>query len=114
MENRLKLNKRPVYELPDEVLVGEYLRTVKVPAFKPDICLTSFGSLRIKEAKKTVKQIWVKTENKDLLDFISKYNWEDNLRKKLICQSKSSSCKFNLTVSRFKKIILEEFYNKRA
>jgi hypothetical protein len=101
MENRLELNKKPTYELPNDVIVSDYRRGVKKPNFKPDICITYRGSIGVAEADKHHKQIWIKTENKDLLDFIKDYNWK-NASKSL------STPDFNL--SKFKKILLEEFY----
>jgi hypothetical protein len=89
-------------------MIDEYMRGTKIPCFKPDICLTSYGRLKIKEAEKTVKQIWVKTNNKNLIMFIMDYDWEGKLRRELICQP--SSNKFNLGMWKFKKILLEEFY----
>ena len=45
MENRLELNKKPKYELSDEVLVGEYRRGAKIPNFEPDICINTWGDI---------------------------------------------------------------------
>ena len=104
MENRLCLNKRKVYELPDEVLVGDYRRNVKIPNFEPDICVGCFGVSsvgKIVEKGKLVKELWVKTNNKDLLEFIRQYNW----RNRVITTTNRT-----LSLIDFKKIILEEFY----
>ena len=105
IENRLSLNKKPKYELPDEVLIDKYERRKKngrIPDFVPDICLTSFGSIRVKPPRNTVVQIWVKTDNKELLKFIRSFDFESKLFK--ITNS------YNMEVWKFKKIILEEFY----
>ena len=100
MENRLCLNKRPKYELPDEVLVGEYRRTCPSPKFEPDICITTFGNIEVKDKEATCLQIWIKTDNKDLIEFIEKYDWDIN-----------QSMTFNsITKTDVEKIILEEFY----
>ncbi len=111
MENRLELNKRPVYELPDEVLVGLYCNNYCEPDFKPDICITSFGRLYIKKPKETSKQIWIKADNIDLIEFIRTYNWENKMKKVLLSQAEGD--KYSLNIWRFKKIILEEFYGEK-
>ena len=106
MENRLGLNKRPVYELPDEVLIGEYrarVNKVKVPNFEPDICLNSKHNIKIDNKYNRKDQIWVKTNNERLIDFISSYNF-DRLKDNGITGIN------NLSISIFKKILLEEFY----
>ena len=104
MENRLCLNKKKVYELPDEVIVDEYTRYNKTPNFEPDICLSNMGrTLRVRKKDETFKQIWVKTNNIDLIDFIKKYDFTK-------CCNSSTSSRVYLEVWKFKKIILEEFY----
>lgn len=74
MENRLCLNKRPVYELPDEVMVGQYdYRKNKptIPNFEPDICLCVWGAVgKLSKPKENAKQIWVKADNEELINFI--------------------------------------------
>lgn len=107
MENRLHLNKKPEYILPDEVIVDEYKRMKTgdyVPSFTPDIALTAFGSIRIKKPKATNSQIWIKTNNKELLNFIKEYDWESKLNK--------ITNAYSLGLWKFKKILLEEFYKK--
>ena len=44
MENRLELNKRPVYELPDEIVVGLYMKNYQDVDFNPDLCLCVWGA----------------------------------------------------------------------
>ena len=106
MENRLCLNKKKVYELPNEVIVEEYRyakskRDYKEPKFEPDICITNYGSIGCDVKKRCCQQLWVKSDNKELIDFINTTDW---------------SMKANRYVSpkiqlwKFKKIILEEFY----
>lgn len=102
MENRLCLNKRPVYELPDEVLVGEYRRGVKMPNFEPNICINTWGDVRVKNPEETVIQLWIKTENKELLEFIKVFNFEDRVNR--------IGNAYRISKNNFKKIILEEFY----
>ena len=104
MENRLCLNKKPVYELPDEVLVEEYARYSKYPNFEPDLCITNFTrNFKIDKKERTVNQLWIKTDNKKLISFIINYNWNNTV------MSTTSSVR-HLTLPLFKKIILEEFY----
>ena len=110
MENRLELNKKPIYELPDEVLVGQYQKAVNTikgntePDFMPDICLKGWGKVwSIEEYKSSNYQIWIKTDDNELINFIMNYEI------KLCGVSSPSIC-----VSMVKKIILEEFYNKRV
>ena len=50
MENRLCLNKRPKYELPDEVIIGSYHyskneKRYNEPDFEPDICINAWGDI---------------------------------------------------------------------
>ena len=107
MENRLCLNKKPVYELPDEVLVGLYMNKYQELDFNPDICLCVWGAGscgKIKKYKEDAKQICIKTSNKELIDFIKEYNWIEEAHK---------TANPNLNMWKFKKIILEEFYNKK-
>ena len=106
MENRLKLNKRPTYELPDDVVIGEYIkrpdvRRCKTPNFESDICLNSKYNIKVSDKGNAKDQIWIKTKNKDLIDFIKHYNWK---LKAVGVTTKS------LSLSMFKKILLEEFY----
>ena len=107
MENRLELNKKPKYELSDEVLVGEYRRGAKIPNFEPDICINSWGDIlgEIIPRKSKSLQIWIKTDNKELIDFISNFNWYS------VCPKHNNSPVLNIW--KVKKIILEEFYNKK-
>ena len=107
MENRLCLNKKPKYELPDEVIVGEYIYS-KYPDFEPDLCINNFPrNFKIDKKERTVKQLWIKTDNKKLISFIINYNWNNTVI------STTSSVR-HLTLPLFKKIILEEFYNEKV
>lgn len=106
MENRLELNKKKVYELPDNTKVQVYQSSDKVkrlnitPDFEPDICLKGWGSVwDIEECRKSNYQIWVKSDNKELIEFIKRYNI---IRRGVSAQS--------INVYQVKKIILEEFY----
>lgn len=109
MENRLGLNKKPKYELPNEVLIELYeyqrkdLSRNKIPNFEPDVCINIFGCLGVKKAKETVGQYWVKSDNKELVDFIKKYDFEKLVKNKI-------TNAYTLPLWQFKKIILEEFY----
>lgn len=108
MENRLELNKKPKYELPDEVLIGQYnvrcVAKTTLPPFEPDICVNAWGRLGNIEPKKYTKnQIWIKTNNKELITFIKNYNFK-NYKNRFVVPV--------LSINDFKKIILEEFYNK--
>lgn len=104
MENRLKLNKRPTYELPGDVLIGKTSKD-KIPSFEPNICLNYYGRLKIREKLKTTYQIWIKTNDTNLINFIKSYDWEKKIKK-----TKEGSNMYKLSVWKFKKIILEEFY----
>lgn len=112
MENRLELNKKPIYELPDEVIIGEYMynkdkKRYREPNFEPDICINSWGDIlgEVIPKKSKALQIWIKTDNKELIDFISNFNWYS------VCPSHNNSPV--LAKWKFKKIMLEEFYNKK-
>ena len=107
MLNKLKLNKRPKYEIPEDVLIGEYLRGKggKIPNFEPDIIIVSWGR-RIKlslEKFSHVKQIWVKTDNEELKEFILNYDFN-----KVLYTTNNGSK--NLTVNKLKEILNSEFY----
>ena len=104
MENRLCLNKRVIYELPDEVLIGLYDRGYVKPNFEPDLCLSSFGTIKVREPEQTVTQLWIKTENKDLLEFIKNFDFNN--------KEKRAWMTYRISKNNFKKIILEEFYRK--
>ena len=106
MENRLCLNKRKIYNLPDEVVVGLYDRGYYCPDFEPDICISAFGTIGIREQKQTVTQIWVKSENKELIEFIKNFKFMDNTIKK-------TGKAYRMSINQFKKIILEEFYGDK-
>ena len=43
MENRLGLNKRPKYELPNEVIIKSYKRNYSNISFEPDLCIVQWG-----------------------------------------------------------------------
>lgn len=107
MENRLCLNKRVIYELPDEVIVSEYIYSKDVkrfrePDFEPDVCITNFGSsIGVDTKKRCCQQIWVKSNNKELITFLNNVNWKS--RGKTYTTPK-------IELWKFKKILLEEFY----
>ena len=113
MENRLCLNKKPKYELPDEVIVCEYtysrdIKRYREPNFEPDICINNWGDIlgEVIPKKSKALQIWIKTDNKELIDFISNFNWYS------VCPNSVNATPV-LNLWKFKKIILEEFYNKK-
>lgn len=110
MENRMNLNKKKIYELPDEVLIKNYgwrRKNPSIPNFEPDICVGAWGSPigQTQEKASKTSQIWIKTDNKDLINFIKEFDFESYIKgigsKKIECW-------------KFKKIILEEFYNKKG
>lgn len=98
----MKLNKKPVYELPDEIVIEEYRKDYKTPNITPDIVLSCYGSISIDKQYRTTTQLWIKTDNSDLLEFIKTYNFKKKLSLTI------GSPRFNSW--RLKKIILEEFY----
>lgn len=104
MENRLCLNKKPTYELPDEVIVRSYTKGTSEFDFEPDICLNAWGrnSGKIYNKGQTVSQIWIKTDNKDLINFIKETDFKKYIP--------PVSDMYRLDMWKFKKIILEEFY----
>ena len=46
MENRLCLNKKPVYNLPEEIKTGQWVRNddrpSRTPNFEPNLCLNNY------------------------------------------------------------------------
>lgn len=108
MENRLCLNSRPIYELPNEIEIGLYMkqrgRSLIEPNFEPDICINAFGSRCVAEKKSFMHQIWIKTSNDKLIRFVKEYKFNKI----------NSLTKDNLPLWKVKKIILEEFYNKKG
>lgn len=104
MENRLKLNKKPKYELPDkDALIKSYKRNYSKISFEPDLCLVQWGRNLGEECKKEthLKELWIKTDNKELMDFIRRYNFR---------KLRGNAPNYELAISDLKKIILEEFY----
>lgn len=102
MENRLCLNKRPVYELPEEIKIRVCWSKNQKNNFEPNICISAWGNVgRIENFRASAKQIWIKTNNKDLINFIIKYDWG---------KEASKMTTPTLSIWQFKKIILEEFY----
>lgn len=106
MENRLELNKRPVYELPDEVLVGNYdwrRNKPTIPSFEPDICIGAWGKSvgEVQGKGEKTSQIWIKTDNEKLINFIKNNNLKEYI---------NSIGTLKIECWKFKKIILKEFY----
>ena len=104
MENRLELNKKPSYELPDNTRVMLYKNQEGYkshPNFEPNLCLKIWGkSMKIENKYESNSQVWIKTDNKGLINFIRNYNLQRN-----------SLSTLSIGVNDIKKIILEEFYN---
>ena len=103
MENRLGLNKRPKYELPNEVIIKSYKRNYSNISFEPDLCIVQWGRNLGEECKKGshLKELWIKTDNKELMYFIRRYNFR---------KLRNNAPNYELAINDFKKIILEEFY----
>lgn len=103
MENRLELNKKPAYELPDEVLVKSYKRNYSNISFEPDICIVQWGRNLGEECKKGshLKELWIKSSNVDLVEFIKSYNFR---------KLRANAPNYELAISDLKKILLKEFY----
>ena len=111
VENRLCLNKKPVYELPDEVIVGEYrytqdIKQYKEPDFEPDLCVSTYGTIKVRDKKSNCSQIWIKTNNKDLINFIATFDWKS--------KTKTMGNNPVLNIWKFKKTLLEEFYGVKT
>lgn len=109
MENRLCLNSVPTFDLPSEIEVVEIIRSInryRVPDIKPNIRLNVFGKpFKVLDAdKQRSNEVWFITENKELLDFISTYDWDT-------AQPATSGGSAGLKIWKIKKIIKEEFYN---
>lgn len=105
MENRLKLNKRPTYELPDNTEVVNICRSktrIRNINFKPDISINSIHNFYICNNKSN-QQVGIKSNNKELIKFINNYNWNS-------LKDNNISGINNLYAIDVKKIILEEFY----
>lgn len=107
MENRLELNKRPTYELPDkDVLIKSYKRNYSNLDFEPDLCLVQWGRNLGEECKKSshLKELWIKTDNKELISFLTSYNFR---------KLRANAPNYELAISDVKKILLEEFYGEK-
>lgn len=103
------LNKKTELKLPDNTKIQVYQSSDKVkrlnitPTFKPDICLKGWGKVwDIEECRKSNYQIWIKSDNKELIEFIKRYK-----------VAKRGVSAQSINVHQIKKIILEEFYNKK-
>lgn len=105
MENRLNLNKKPTYKLPNEVLIREYREySNSIPKFEPNLVINNWGQHRFcsfGEKYERSRQLWIKTENKELLSFLKEYDYN---------KFKDSTRSPFLKLWSLKKIILEEFY----
>ena len=66
--------------------------------FIPDVCINIFGD--IEDYKKSSKQICIKTDNKELVEFVRSYNWKE--------VSKGQAIKI-INVSLVKSVIIREF-----
>ena len=108
MENRLKLNKRKVYNLPSEVLISEYRKNIKTPKFTPNLCINIWGSGlgKIIEPKSKTFEVWIKTDNESLVEFVKDFDWHS------VCPSCGNSPVLNTW--KIKKVILEEFYKQKV
>ena len=104
MENRLELNRKPVYELPDEILIGVYENRpypkYLEPKWTADIAINNIMNIKSCAPKTFKREIWIKSNNKELIEFIRNYEW--NINKSMTFNS--------ITKSDVKKILLEEFY----
>ena len=107
MENRLCLNKRLKYDLPSDVIVKSYKRNYSNIDFIPDICLVQWGRNVGEECKmgSHLKELWIKTNNLELIDFLRKYNFR---------KLRNNAPNYELAISDFKKILLEEFYDVKC
>lgn len=110
MENRLNLNKRPSYELPSDVIIEEYIqrpdiKRCKTPKFEPDICINTKYNVKIDNKCNKTDQIWIKTDNKELIEYIKQTDFNTYINKSISIKQ--------LYLWRFKKILLEEFYGKQ-
>ena len=109
IENRLELNKKPIYELPNEVVVAQYRYSANnkdksLPSFTPTICINGWGDIlgEVIEPKSKTLEYWIKTDNEKLLQFIRGFDWYS------VCPNHNNAPM--IPVWLFKKIILEEFY----
>ena len=105
MENRLCLNKKKIYELPDkDILIKTYKRNYTIPPFEPDICIIQWGRNLGEECIKEthLKELWIKTNNKELITFIRDYNFR---------KLRANAPNYEITINDLNKILLEEFYN---
>ena len=104
MENRLELNKRPTYELPDkDVLIKSYKRNYSNISFEPDLCIFQWGRNLGEVCQKGshLKELWIKTDNKELISFLRNYNFR---------KLRGNAPNYELAISDVKKILLKEFY----
>lgn len=110
MENRLMLNKKPVYSLPKDVEMTTYeystdAKRYREPKFVPDICLCVWGNVgRIEEYKKSTKQVCIKANDDKLIEFIKGYDWTTKANK---------TATHNLNIWQIKKVIMEEYYAEK-
>lgn len=110
MINKLKLNKKPVLNLPEDVLISRYTRHKKkkddIPNFEPNLIINNWGTkiTTTKTKYERAKQIWIKTDNEELKEFIINYDWVSEL----YAINKS----YYLSYIKLKEVLLREFYNK--
>ena len=110
MENRLELNKKPKYELPDNTHIVSYVnmknRTRNID-FNYDVAITSMVNYIPSKNFDGKYAILIKTDNEDLINFILNYDFNSVRRNNNIGARKG------LKSSEVKKIILEEFYKDK-
>lgn len=84
MENRLELNKKPVLKLPKITMFRVQSSTHNIEEeykrWKPDVRICSYGAGSIGKILKDgfkSQEIWIVSENKELIEKINSFNWRD-------------------------------------
>ena len=84
MENRMVLNKRPVYELPDMIMFRVQPSTHNIEEeykkWKPDIRICSYGAGSVGKILKDdykSQEIWIISDDNRLIEKINSFNWRE-------------------------------------
>ena len=91
MENRLELNKKPILNLPKMTMFRVQPSTHNIEEeyikWKPDIRICSYGAGNIGKILKDdfkSQEIWIISDNKELIEKINSFNWREYALKRII------------------------------
>ena len=91
MENRLCLNNKPILNLPKMIIFRVQPSTHDIEEeykkWKPDVRICSYGAGSIGKILKDEfksQEIWIISEDKELIEKINSFNWREYALKRII------------------------------